>query len=70
MLVTLGYAYWPGAPAHFAFGLVVAAVKTALIALIFMQLRKASGLVRIASLTGLFFLALLFFFSFADFLTR
>lgn len=70
VFVSLGYAYWHGAPARFAVGLAIAAVKTAFIALIFMQLRRASGLVRIASLAGLFFLSLLFFFSFADFLTR
>lgn len=70
VLVSLGYACWPGAPARFAFGLGIAAIKSALIGLVFMQLRRASGLVRIASLAGLFFLSLLFFFSFADFLTR
>ena len=68
--VSLGYAYWHGASARFAFGLGIAATKSALIGLVFMQLRKASGLVRVASLAGLFFLSLLFFFSFADFLTR
>ena len=67
---TLCYAYWPGAPLMFAAGLLVAATKIALIAAIFMQLRKASALVLIASAVGLAWLSLLFLFSFADFLTR
>ena len=70
MFASLGYAYLPDAPAKLAAGLVVAALKAGLIGTIFMQLRKASGLVLVAGAAGLFWLSLLFLFSFADFLTR
>ena len=69
-LASLAYAFWHPAPARFEVGLAIAAVKSLLIGLIFMQLRKASGLVKIASLAGPFFLSLLFLFTFADFMTR
>ena len=67
---TFGYAYIPGAPLKFLSGLVIAAAKVALIAAIFMQLTKASALVRLAAVAGIAWLSLLFLFSFADFLTR
>ncbi len=68
--VSLGYAYLPGAPLKLAFGLTVGAAKAALIGAIFMQLRQASALVRVAAGAGLAWLCLLFLFSFADFVTR
>ena len=67
---TLGYAYLPNAPGKIVSGLIVAAAKAGLIAWIFMQLRKASAIVRLAALAGLAWLSLLFVFSFSDFLTR
>jgi cytochrome c oxidase subunit 4 len=67
---TCGYAYWPGAPLKFGSGVLIAFAKAALIALVFMQLRSSSNLVRLAAVTGLAWLSLLFLFSFADFLTR
>lgn len=67
---TLGYAYLPNAPGKIVSGLLVAAAKAGLIALIFMQLGKASSIVRLASVVGLAWLSLLFLFSFSDFLTR
>ncbi len=67
---TLGYAYLPGAPGKVVSGLVIAGIKVALIGAVFMQLTKASGLVRIAAAAGIAWLSLLFLFSFADFLTR
>lgn len=70
LLLSIGYAYVPGGPAKLEIGLLVAAAKLALIAEVFMELRKASPLVRVAAAAGAFWLGLLFLFSFADFLTR
>ncbi len=70
LLASVGYAYLPGGPAKLPVGLLIAAAKVALIAEIFMELRKASPLVRVAAAAGAFWLGLLFLFSFADFLTR
>lgn len=70
LAATLGYAYLPDAPAKSAVGLAVAAAKAGLIAAVFMQLRSASTLVRLAATIGLGWLSLLFLFGFADFLTR
>ena len=67
---TLGYAYLPHAPGKIVSGLVVAAAKAGLIGIVFMQLGKASAIVRLAAVAGLAWLSLLFLFSFADFLTR
>ena len=68
--LSLCYAYLPGAPLRFAAGLTIAIAKAGLVATIYMQLRSASALVRVAAAAGLFWLSLLFLFSFADFLTR
>ena len=70
LAATLGYAYLPRAPGKIVSGLVVAAAKAGLIAIVFMQLGKASAIVRLAAVAGLAWLSLLFLFSFADFLTR
>ena len=67
--LTLSYAYLP-LPAKLEAALVVSVAKTLLIALIFMQLREASALVRVTAFVGLAWACLLFLFSFADFLTR
>ena len=48
----------------------IAAVKTALVALVFMRAASSGTLVRIFSLAALFALALLFILSGADFATR
>ena len=68
--LSIAYAYWPGGPAKFGAGLAIATAKAALIATIFMQLRKSSALVHLAAASGIAWLTLLFLFSFADFLTR
>lgn len=70
LLLTIVYAYLPGAPARLAIGLAFGAAKGVLIALFFMQLRRAAGLVRLAALAGLVWATFLYLFSFADFLTR
>lgn len=70
LLASLGYSYLPGAPLKLLAGLAVAITKAGLIAAIYMELREASPLVRVAAACGLGWLSLLFIFSFADFLTR
>ncbi len=68
--VTLGYAYWHAAPAKLATGLAIAAAKAALVAVIFMQLNKAAGIVRLAAVAGMAWASFLYLFTFADVLTR
>ena len=70
LFASLGYAYLPDAPLKIAFGIAVAVGKAALIGVVFMQLTKASALVRVTAAAGAAWLSLLFLFSFADFLTR
>ena len=53
-----------------AIGLGVAALKSLLVALVFMRLRRASWLPRLAALAGLCTLALLFVLAGADYATR
>jgi cytochrome c oxidase subunit 4 len=67
---TVAYAYLPHAPAKTAAGLAIAAAKALLIALFFMQLRKATWLVRLAALTGVTWVSFLYVITFADYLTR
>lgn len=50
--------------------LAIAAIKAGLVAAFFMELRTAPAVVRLAALTGLFWLALLLGLSLNDFLTR
>lgn len=68
--LTLGYAYWPHAPLKTEAALVIAATKAVLIALLFMQLKNAAWLVRLAAIAGVTWLSLLYLIAFADYLTR
>ena len=70
VLATLGYAYLPHGPFKAETGLAIAAAKAGLIAWVFMQLRAAAGIVRMAALAGLTWATFLYLFAFADFLTR
>ena len=67
---TLAYAYVPHAPLKVEAALTIGAAKAALIAMLFMQLRRASGLVRVAAVVGLCWASFLYLFAFADYLTR
>jgi cytochrome c oxidase subunit 4 len=67
---TLGYAYWPHAPLKAETGIAIAAAKTLLVAVIFMQLREAVGIVRLAAVAGLVWGSFLYLLAFADVLTR
>ncbi len=59
-----------GAETKTVIAIAIAAAKTALIFWIFMQLKYQRGLVRIAALTGFFWLGIIGVLTFADFLTR
>ena len=67
---TLGYAYLPNAPVKPAMSLGIAIIKALLIATLFMQLREAAWLVRLAAIAGVAWLSLLYIIAFADYLTR
>ena len=67
---TLGYAYLPHAPAKLGISLSIGVAKAMVIALFFMQLRRAAGIVRSAALAGLIWASFLYLFAFADYLTR
>ena len=67
---TVIYAYLPGAPFKLEGGLMIAAAKALLIAMLFMQLRRAAWLIRLAALAGLVWASFLFMFAFSDYLTR
>ncbi|RYD91603.1 MAG: hypothetical protein EOP50_14020 [Sphingobacteriales bacterium] len=71
LALTIGISLLPGDGAFKPIaGIVVAALKAALIALWFMELREHRGLVRVFAAAGLFWLLLLFLLSGADYLTR
>ena len=64
-------AYWPvGATWNLIIALAIAAVKTTLIFLIFMQLKYQQGLVRLFALAGLIWLVLAGLLTFTDYFTR
>jgi cytochrome c oxidase subunit 4 len=68
--LTLGSAYLPLGAAGTATNLIIAGIKALLVAIFFMHLRHASGLLRVASVLGLLWLGLLLSLTFADFITR
>jgi cytochrome c oxidase subunit 4 len=70
LAMTIVYAYLPALPAKTGVALAIGAAKALLIAVFFMQLRAAAGLVRLAAATGCVWLSLLWIFTFADYLTR
>lgn len=70
LALTVGYAYWPHAPWKTEAGLAVALAKALLIAVLFMQLKHAVGLVRVAAIAGVCWASFLYILTFADVLTR
>ena len=67
---TVFYAYLPHAPLKLELALAIAVAKALLIAMLFMQLRRAAWLVRLAALVGLVWTSFMFLFAFSDYLTR
>ena len=70
LALTLGSSYVPMGPWNTAANMGISGAKALLIALFFMHLRHAGALLRIAALTGLLWLALLFGLSWSDYATR
>lgn len=70
LAATVAYAFLPGAPFKTPVGLSIAFAKGLLVALLFMQLKRAAGLVRLAATAGVVWASFLFLLTFADLLTR
>jgi len=68
--LTLGYAYVPHAPLKAEVSIAIAVAKALLIAMVFMQLRKADWIVRLAALAGIVWVSFLYLIAFSDYLTR
>ncbi len=68
--LTIGYAFIPGLPLKTETGLAIALAKALLIAILFMQLKRATGIVRLAAIAGVVWASFLFMLTFADLLTR
>jgi cytochrome c oxidase subunit IV len=68
--LSLGYALMPGWPAKPFVQLGVVTVQASVVLVAFMNLRRASGLVRITALVGVIWLSFLFLMAFADLATR
>ena len=67
---SLGTAYLKLGIGNLAAGIGIAMLKTALVVWLFMELKVASGMVRVVGLTGLFMLSVLFLLSGVDYRTR
>jgi cytochrome c oxidase subunit 4 len=70
LALTLGSAYLPMGPWNTIANTAISCAKALLIALFFMHLRHAGALLRVAALTALVWLALLFGLSSTDYATR
>ena len=67
---SLGSAYLKLGIGNLVAGIAIAVLKTALVVWLFMELKVASGMVRVVGLTGLFMLSVLFLLSGVDYRTR
>ena len=70
LFLSLGVAYVPMGKLTVAGGIVIAAVKSLLVALLFMQVAGSRPLIRLASIAGLIFLISLFALTLTDVLAR
>ena len=70
LALTILYAFVPGLPLKTEAGLGIALAKALLIAILFMQLKTAAGIVRLAAIAGAVWASFLFMLTFADLLTR
>jgi cytochrome c oxidase subunit 4 len=70
LAISAGSALLPLGWFNTAIGLAIAAVKALLVVIVFMRLRRSHALLRIAALTGVVTMALLFILSGADYATR
>ena len=63
-------AYVPMRGVNLAVSLLIASAKAVIIALVFMELAPATGLLKLASAAGFLWLLFMFFLMFSDYLTR
>ena len=70
LVLTLVLAYVPMGVFTTAVGIAIALVKAGLVALLYMELIRSDALVRLAALSGLVFVTVLFALTLADVLTR
>jgi cytochrome c oxidase subunit 4 len=70
LTMTVTFAYIPLGRAQLAVALVIAALKALLVASVFMELRKRGGLTIAFAAAGFFWLGILLWLAFTDFLTR
>jgi cytochrome c oxidase subunit 4 len=70
LAITCAAAYLPLGAFNTPIGLAVAAVKAALVGLLFMNLRGSGSLMRLAATAGFFWLIILFALTLSDFLMR
>lgn len=70
LATTVALAYVPLGSANLAVSLGIAALKAALVGLIFMRLNEASALNRLAALTGPIWVFVMFLLLYGDYLTR
>jgi len=70
LLLTLGAAHLPLGAGHVTIGLGIALVKAGLVVMIFMELREAKPLIKLAAAAGVFWLVFMYALTFSDFLAR
>ncbi|MGC2084736.1 MAG: cytochrome C oxidase subunit IV family protein [Bradyrhizobium sp.] len=70
LLLSLGLAYVPMGRLTTAAGIIIAAVKSTLVLLLFMELVTSKSLVRLAAISGLVFVIAMFTLTLSDVLTR
>ena len=70
LLLSLFLGYIPMGPLTVASGVAIAAVKSTLVLVFFMELSRSRALLRLAALAGLIFVAVMFALTLADVLTR
>jgi cytochrome c oxidase subunit 4 len=70
LLLSLGVAYVPMGRMTTFTGIVIAAVKSTLVVLLFMEIASSKPLIRIVAISGLVFLIAMFAMTLTDVLTR
>jgi cytochrome c oxidase subunit 4 len=70
LLLSLCIAYVPMGRVTTAAGIVIAAIKSALVLLLFMELSTSKSLIRLAAVAGLVFVTAMFALTLSDVLTR
>jgi cytochrome c oxidase subunit 4 len=70
LLLSLGVAYVPMGRLTTVAGIVIAAVKSMLVVLLFMEVASSKPLIRIVAISGLVFLVAMFALTLTDVLTR